>query len=669
MVEVDSGSLALRKGPAQIASGAWLRRLRSPVFLDWAAALCCVLILSLNVYRFPFLWDDFDFLGRVNAFRLQDLLPDNSIIFYRPLSREVYFWILTHLLDMSALAAHILNTAMVGGTLAILMSFVRRLAGESAALMSGLIFGCSVALPVMIGWASASQDLLCALFAMAALHAQLHGRTLRSLAFLAGALLSKETAVSIVPALMVLAAVRARGERRRQILASVAPLGVVFAWAAFHPWIRSTPVEDAVLREGPTREYLLLGGNFLPALVQGVGLTLNVPWVAGTPKWSLGLVVSAFIVSAVIVVVVQRRTRLLEGGGVNGRKAFLLGSLILVCSILMTSFALGGWSTHYVFIPALGLAMMGGVSLVRLPTSVRALPVLAFLWLGIGLRGNPLSPILPTEANFTETARAMTKVERGFKRLHPTLPPGATVYVSVQARQSGGLYRHLFRLQPLRVWYRDQSIWVLDPNRRRGKGPNEFLFWIDPNLEVYEIRLSDLFPHGPTPQISLPQYQKALRGYALGLAGAGDVDRAVFILANMPESSMEVAAFDRRTAVALFYASHRENEAMQLASRVPVFDRSRALQAVVALLAEPVTGLDLDDAAMTAFGLDPADVPSLRVVMRLLEAGGYKVAAGRFAARILTQVPADAECTAVIRRTTMHTPRDIGVPIPHDVPQ
>src|SRR5258706_924625 len=96
---------------------------------SWLGPAACALVLAFNTLQFPFLWDDFDFLGRASRLHLRDLLPDPSIVFYRPLSREVYFWVVTHLLGTSPLFAHILNAAVACGILALLIDFVRRLAG------------------------------------------------------------------------------------------------------------------------------------------------------------------------------------------------------------------------------------------------------------------------------------------------------------------------------------------------------------------------------------------------------------------------------------------------------------------------------------------------------------------------------------------------------------
>jgi hypothetical protein len=617
------------------------------------------------------MWDDFDFLGRVGALRLADLLPDRSIIFYRPISREVYFWVITHLLGSSPLAAHLLNAAIIAAILGLLISLVRRLAGPTSGMLSGLVFACSVAVPLAIGWSSASQDLLCAVFVLAALHLQLQRRVVASALAMGAALLSKETAISILPAVLIVPIAASRSARKEWMRSALPHAAVVIAWAAIHPWTRS--ILAGSTSPSPTHEYIAFRADtLLPSILQGIAITLNLPWVGGAPHWPGYLILPAMIATGIAVflitrpVAVQSETSPAEVGRPFG--SIVLGSFVIAGSIVLTSLLLGRWSPHYVCLPAVGLSMIAGPLLARAPLGIRVGSLVAFLWLGIGLRGNPIDPILPTEPNFQETAVALQKVERGFKALYPSLPP-SNVYVSVQARGSGGIYGHLFRFQPLRVWYRQPGIWVLDPNRRRSRLPNEFLFWIDRDLSVYEIRLSDLAPRGPNGQISLPQYQKTLRGYAMGLAGTGDVARAVFILTNMPQQSRDVWTFDLRTAVALLLAAGREGDAAQLAGKAPSFPTPQAIEAVVALLAEPVTGLNLDDAAIRAFGLNPLDVPTLRVLMRRFEKAGYNLAAARMAERVQALAPGDAESAAVLERTKPDRSQEITVPIPYDIPQ
>lgn len=642
--------------------------------LAWAGAVFVALVLAFNVFRLPFIWDDFDFLGRVLSLHPKDLLPDPAVIFWRPLSREVYFWVLTHVLGGSPLAAHVMNLAIAAGIIAFLMAFVRTLAGGTAALLAGLVFACGAFLPLEISWASAAQDLLCALFAVAALYLLLRRKPLASALAMAAALLSKETAIAVYPAALALAVIRPERSRSEMMRAIGGYALVAIVWVAVHPWTRPLLTGSAP-GAGTTQEYLSFHlRSLLPAMVHGAGIVLNIPWVEGSPKWPGHLIAPAAIVTALLVLWLRKGTagpdadRSIQHPG--ARLAMLVGAFVLVGSVALTSLVLGNWPPHYACVPALGLGMIVGPALVQAPVPMRIAALVAFLWLGIGLRGNPFKPIFPSEPNFKVTAAALDKVEHGFKTLHPKLP-ASNVYVSVQARgpRSGGIYRHLFRFQPLRVWYRQPGIWVLDPNRRRPGASNEYLFWIAPDLSVYEVGLRDLGPRGPTRQIDLGQYQKTLRGYALGLAGAGDVDRAVYILANLPENSPEVRTFDRRTAVALLYAANRDGDAERLSQVLPQFDINRSLEAVVALTVEPVAGLNLDRAAMRAFGFNPDDPSSLRAVMRQHYGRGYNLAAGRFASRLQALDPGDVESAEVLQRVKVQPSQEITVPIPYDIPQ
>src|SRR5437899_11011163 len=51
-------------------------------------------VLAFPTFSFTYLYDDYDFLGRSQSFRLSQLLPDPHTLFYRPLSREAYFGLL-----------------------------------------------------------------------------------------------------------------------------------------------------------------------------------------------------------------------------------------------------------------------------------------------------------------------------------------------------------------------------------------------------------------------------------------------------------------------------------------------------------------------------------------------------------------------------------------------
>ncbi|HEX5031171.1 MAG TPA: hypothetical protein VFX78_06915 [Candidatus Eisenbacteria bacterium] len=636
------------------------------------------LVLSASTLTWHFLWDDFDFLGRSATLSLSDLIPSKDVIFYRPLSREVYFWLLYHVGGASPIAAHAASAAIVAGILLLVMSIARRLAGTRAGVISALVLAASGAAPLALGWISAVQDLLCCLFVLTAIRLQLSGRSMAAALAMAAALLSKETAIAFAPIPVVVAYLMGR-ERSSALRAGIAQGLVLTAWAAIHPSIRGLALGSGTVGSSSNEYVAFQGARAGQAAMEGLALSLNVPWTApmSLPSHLLPWALAGTAVLAGGILWLYRLGRNeadqnVSGDGSRAGSTILAvtGAMAWIGPILFTSLVVHRWFTYYAFLPAAGLSLLAGLLLrhSRLVVVLGALTL--FLWVGIGFRGAQFDPDVPSELNFREADLALTRIEHEFKRLHRALPPDANVFISVQARGHGGLYRHLLRAQPLRVWYREPRLWVLDPNRRRDAGGEDFLFWITPELEVCEINTITLDPRGPNQVISLAQYQKALRGYAFGLAGSGGVDRAVQILTTMPEPSAALQAFDRRAAAALYFAVGRDGQAEQVLSKAPKFNRAESMSAAAALLIEPISGLDLDLAAMRAFDLLPTDVDALRTMMRRLDASHATGAASRMALRVLAQAPGDPEAARVVREATQapHT-KEIVKPVPYDIPQ
>jgi hypothetical protein len=636
-----------------------------------AGPILLALLLSARTLGWGFLWDDYDFLGRVESLRPADLLPADDVVFYRPISRELYFWIIRHVLGGSTVAAHVVHAAVVSTILALLVSFVGRLAGWRAALQSGLFFACSAPLPLVAGWISASQDLLCLLFAMVAFHLQLSRKTVAAALAMVAALLSKETGIALVPIPIAIAWLQ-RTPSARLARTGLVHLSALALWAILHPWIRGVLTGDVSLAPGSGEYVAFRGSSALMSALHGLSLTLHLPWHGATMRWTGQNLLPAMVATAAIAFLLIRAHRTLEvrpGSTATPSTLIAVAALLVAGPIAMTSLAVEDWSPHYALIPAVGLSMLAGPLLrgLRLPVLIGGLVV--FLWLGVLQRDATTKPTIPSETNFAETDRALQAVKRGFQQRRPTLPANSNVYVSVQARGHGGIYRQLFRFQPLRVWYGHPEIWVLDPNRHRPGADAEFLFWITPDLGVVEIDTQTLEPRGTGGSIDVGQYKKTLRGYSFGLAAGGRVARAVQILITMPQNSRDVAIFDRRSAAMLLLAAGRQPDAAALLHDVPSFDHASAVDAVSALLIEPVAGLDLDEAAMRAFELDPADAPTVREIMTQLDRLGALAAAGRFAQRLQTMMPGDPQSAAILQRANAPRPREIMAPIPYDIPQ
>jgi len=625
------------------------------------------LVLTIPCFGLPFLWDDFDFLGRSASLQPRELLPDQQVLFYRPISREIYFGLL-NFLGGSPIVGHVLNGLCLMTAIWLLVAFVRNLVGMRAAFFAGTVMAALAPIPLLVGWISGIQDLLAMMFLLATLHMELRGRKLLAPALFASALLAKETSIAFLPAILLFAYTTERAPHAigRKVLTYSA---LVLVWTIFHPGVR-------LLLFGPPGQwsegYLnapSAGG--IAAVWSGILVLFNVPLGAGSLEELKPLLAAALTVVLFIFVGCFWPQGTVSRVDAPQRSVWLTlvgpASLMLIPPLLVTSLLIRNWSPYYSCIPALGLSLLTGTWLARQRRSWSALILLAYVLIGVWCRTVELAPTVTTERNMRTTAATLSAVERGFKNLRSSFPRDAHVYVSVQVGGSASLYHHIYRYQPLRVWYREPSLFFLDPNRYRPGGGDEFLFWIDPALNVIEIDPGTLVARTSGPPPDLLAYQKTLRTFALGRAAAGKVHEAVRILTSIPGGSSFVANYDRRTAAAVLIASGYRSEAASLIKSLPAMSREDAFESILGVLHEPIPGIDLDDAAMEAFGLSPRDTDANIALMFAFEQFGFAEPAVRFALRVQALAPEDADAKRVLQKWSRPSrQRDVTVPIPHD---
>jgi hypothetical protein len=618
-------------------------------------------ILASLTLSFPFLWDDYDFMGRSLQLESRELLPDPQTLYYRPISRELYF-ALIHLLGASPLVGHILNLFGLLGAMYLLYRCTNIIAGEQAAVYAVLLFSAMGAVPVLVGWVSGSQDLLAIIFVLGALLAELKGRKRMALAFALGALLSKETALAIVPALI--AASTFGATRPDRVLSILRYAALVLPYLLLHPALRaiSSRGPDAVGAVLPSAQHsihsMVLGGLATFNLLLGS---------TSTDAWkTLSLPGLGAIFFSVLAWLSVRRLPPPVGQRLDLRQQLLLSLLLILPPILITALFAPMWSPYYACFPALGLCIGGGALLGRSRPRVALAGILVYLVLGLWTRTVGLEPTIVTESNLRRTGLALRRVEAEFKSLRSSFPPQSAIYVSTQLGGPAGVYTHMYRFQAPRVWYGEPSLLLLDPNRYQPGMHHEFLFWLTPELDLIEIDLRTLLPRtaGAKPQAFA--YHKTLRTFALGRAAGGKTDSAVRILTQMSGREPMVEAYDRRTAAALLIAADRRQEAHTLLRGVPEFSWVEAMEATFAILHEPSRGLDLDGAVMEAFGLTPSDVRTNRMLMRAFDENGFSEAALRFARRLTRLSPNDSEAHAVLRKWLQRkSGPQLTVPIPH----
>lgn len=614
--------------------------------LIYAIPALVAVVLSLPCLAFTFQWDDYDFLTNALLRKTGDLLPDPADPFYRPISRGVYFLVLNAFGDQGVLVGHLLNLAFLAGVVLLLVRLAWRLAGPTAAVLAGLVFAGLGSVPTLIGWICCDQDLLSMLFILAALHAQLFQKRGLALLWTAAALLSKETALAVIPALVLLDAVL--GRKPARTARTMAAYGaLVLAWGLMHPAVRI--LVSRGLASGATGYVGLENPARWPVYFIQYALTMvNLRVTTPLPQWPVHLTVP--LVGAVgltwFILNQERRDPPVADreGEYSSARVLALAGLMCIGPLVLTSTIIRGWAPYYAAYSALGLTIAAGVVLARLPASVRIGTLAVFLTLGVWSRASNPDPETPTETNFRLWTQALERVSANFRKLHTKLPPGSQLLVSVQARGRGGVYTHIYAFDVVRVWYRDPTLRTRKPTERDARGGPEFLFVITPDWDVVEIDPASLSARSASGRD--PDYaycEGAVRAYASGLARSGEIDRAVGLLLHMPEISTRMRGVHHRLAATLLLAEAREAEADSLLSKEPPIERGYAIANLRAVLAEQPPGRPYDDFALRAFGIASTDADAMRELMRWFVSMRYAEVAIRFAERVEALSPGDPE--------------------------
>jgi hypothetical protein len=198
-------------------------------------ALVAGVLLALNadVLRWPFISDDFIFMLLTRTRGARELFGAFDVVqnYFRPVGRELYFFVLSRLAGTNAGAFHAVNFCILLATHVLLLRLVWQLAGARAAVLAVAVYALQYLHRVQMAWVSCSQDLLATLCGVAAVLAHRRARPLAAGAWCFVGLLAKE---SIAPLALVIAAWEAWSLRpgtsprlrARQALRRSAPLWI-----------------------------------------------------------------------------------------------------------------------------------------------------------------------------------------------------------------------------------------------------------------------------------------------------------------------------------------------------------------------------------------------------------------------------------------------------------
>ena len=444
-------------------------------------------------------------------------------------------------------------------------------------------------MPVIVGWTSGCQDLFAILFALAALRAELSGKTWLALLGVACALLCKETAVALVPAIALSTWILGRPGRRR-VAALAGYAIVVAAWAAAHPGVRHLLAARLESDRAGISYLSLNSADRWSSLGKGVATVLNLPVTGKETPWPSEWSPVLLIAAAIALVGFWRVWRAEAPGGAaeSGEgiprarpwrmAAFAL--LLTVPPLVVVSVLVRQWQPYYFVLAALGTSLIAGVALSRLPWIVAAATAIGFLCLGVWCRGMDLGSDVLTERNVRPPMEQVRRVEESLRERVGGIAAGTRVCLSAFTSRDPVVPLHLFRFQALRLWYRDPSIDTLHPEWRRPDPAAERPSGLRPTWASTTstwrpwrwITAGATRPRTSTAPPSAPTTQ--------GLAATGSLDRAMRILPHdAGVGQVSVAAVNRRLAGALFARRRPWEEAAGITRQTPSISQENALAA------------------------------------------------------------------------------------------
>ncbi len=402
--------------------------------------LVAVVIVKGGVGKSPFFASDYLILDHVAGKSLPAALatPDPLGDYYRPVSRQAWFWLMSRAGGGSAVAFHAANLALLLISLGLLGWIAWSLAGPVAAGIAVTLVGFHEATDVVTHWAGASQDLLAVTCSLATILLYRAGASVAAGIVLFLALLSKETAI-VTPVLAILVD-RKSGEDVVQAIRRSAPLvvSVVVAGALWLLAVTRGPVFPGV---NPPVGL----GAVLPALFHLGHLAIGLEWGINGSKWvrpSLALLIAIPVLLALIAWLwpSRRERRARSQAGMRGPapgRTFVVGILWAAVAALPVAASASTWSSYQYLLALCGAALAIGALLSKGPRPAALLAVAVLLLTTDQVRRSEEFSTWRdpwkkrshvNRAYIAHAGEAQEHMLANLKRARPDLPPNSTLY-------------------------------------------------------------------------------------------------------------------------------------------------------------------------------------------------------------------------------------------------
>lgn len=461
--------------------------------LPWWPALVLAVVglaaLYADALRTGFLCDDHLFLEQARTEPWLRSLTHLGALgnYYRPLSRQLFFEILTPVAAYRPLVFHVANAALFATSIVLLLDLLVGFAPLVGAVAGALYFALLPLQGVNLIWISCSQDLLALTLGLAAFACFRRGRDAWGCLAWLGALASKETAFPLPLAMAAWLALRPAAMRDSFTAIGRRLLPFALTGAAWLAWSAVVRARDHAV--GGLRFTLeALAATWVHATQSLIGLDQPVDFMRGLMEHGPSLVALASFVALAPWIARWRRDP-----GTTAQDAWRTRNTVLFGLAWIAMFALPAgpvvhtWSSYYYTLSAVGAAILVALVCRSLDGWSWAFLVAALLWIHAAVAAAPVRSISDrtwgwtTHLNVSYFRRAADLSERlasGLHRSEPKPPPGTRFFFATLPPNAafqmgnGALIRELYRDPTLASYFYSQFSESTAADR-----PCRFLYW------------------------------------------------------------------------------------------------------------------------------------------------------------------------------------------------
>lgn len=483
-----------------------------------------------------FVNDDYLFLEQVRRHGFLDaiLQPGGLGNYFRPLSREAWFTLLSPLASGSPLVFHVAQMALFLATLALLADLLRALlprrgAGPPVEVLAGIVWFALLPFQrVNLSWVSCSQDLLALAGVLGALALHRRGRMGPALACFAAATLAKESALPL-PAIVFLWDLRiARLEPRRALLRALPYAAAAIPWAVGELVLRQHSSVAGRLAFDATH----LAAGFVHLLQSFAGVEHAAGWIGSWAEARPSL--PAFVLLGLVAVLLPDRAVPVtpDERTPPTREVALFGiawSLLFALPAWPVAYF---WSGYYYTLAAVGGAILVALLAARLARWSWVVSLGVLLWWhaagvsprAFALREDPWIGTSHVTPYYLERASALSRdLRAAMVRAVPKVTQGTHFFLVLNVPWAG------FQMgngASVRQLYHDDSLeshfYSRFSEETAGRSPLRFLFWNGAEFEPLYARERDpLFQVG-SDLLLLDRPAGAMWAFRRGLEEGGE---------------------------------------------------------------------------------------------------------------------------------------------------